>query len=107
MIGDLINKNILVGEEVQGSITAYIQDEPWDKALAAILEVKGLAQTTEPNSRLIRIHKKEILLAQEKYKRDRAKNLQEAIELEKQNMPTRSEMFRLFYSEPAIIKTIC
>ena len=104
MIGDLINKNILVGEEVQGSITAFIQDEPWDKALAAILEVKGLAQTTEPNSRLIRIHKKEILLAQEKYKRDRAKNLQEAIELEKQNMPTRSEMFRLFYSEPAIIK---
>lgn len=104
MIGDLINKNILVGEEVQGFVTAYIQEEPWDKALAAILEIKGLAQTIEPNSRLIRIHKKEILLAQEKYKRDRAKNLQEAIELEKQNMPTRSEMFRLFYSEPAIIK---
>ena len=104
MIGDLINKNILVGEEVEGTVTAFIKDEPWDKALAAILEVKGLAQTTEPNSSLIRIHKKEILLAQEKYKRDRAKNLQEAIELEKQNMPTRSEMFRLFYSEPSVIK---
>ena len=72
MIGDLINKNILVGEEVQGTITAFIKEEPWDKALAAILEVKGLAQTTEPNSRIVRIHKKEILLAQEKYKRDRA-----------------------------------
>jgi len=105
MIGDLINKNILVGEEVQGSVTVYIKDEPWDKALAAILEVKGLAQTIEPNSTLIRIHKKEVILQQEKYKRDRAKNLQEAIEFEKQNMPTRSEMFRLFYSEPSVIKT--
>ena len=104
MIGDLIDKNILVGEEVQGTITVYIKEEPWDKALAAILEVKGLAQTIEPNSGIIRIHKKELILQQEKYKRDRAKNFQETIELEKQNMPTRSEMFRLFYSEPATIK---
>ena len=104
MIGDLIDKNILVGEEVQGTITVYIKEEPWDKALAAILEVKGLAQTIEPNSGIIRIHKKELILQQEKYKRDRAKNFQETIELEKQNMPTRSEMFRLFYSVPATIK---
>ena len=104
MIGDLISKNILVGEEVQGSITVFIKEEPWDKALSAILEVKGLAQTIEPNSSLIRIHKKEVILQQEKYKRDRAKNLLEAIEFEKQNMPTRSEMFRLFYSEPSVIK---
>ena len=105
MIGDLINKNILVGEEVEGTITAYIKDEPWDKALEAILEVKGLAKIIEPNSRIIRIHKKEELLAQVKYKKDKAKNLQEAIDLEKQTMPTRSEIFRLFYSEPSIIKT--
>ena len=105
MFGDLINKNILVGEEVEGTITAYIQDEPWDKTLEAILEIKGLAKIIEPNSRIIRIHKKEELLAQVKYKKEKAQNLQDAIDLEKQTMPTRSELFRLFYSEPNIIKT--
>ena len=38
-VGDV---NILVGEEVAGSITAELSDVPWDKAFNAVLDMKNL-----------------------------------------------------------------
>ena len=41
------NRTIVVGREVTGTVTAEIKDQPWDVALAAILQAQGLAATEE------------------------------------------------------------
>jgi type IV pilus assembly protein PilQ len=40
-------RTIVVGKEVNGTITAEIKDQPWDVALQAILQAQGLAATEE------------------------------------------------------------
>lgn len=40
-------RTIVVGKDVQGTITAEIKDQPWDVALKALLEAQGLAAIEE------------------------------------------------------------
>jgi type IV pilus assembly protein PilQ len=47
------NRTIIVGKDVNGSITADVKDKPWDEALAAILSAQGLAASEEPNGIII------------------------------------------------------
>ena len=64
--------NILVGEEVAGSINAQLVDVPWDKAFNAILDLKNFAADFDVSSNLIRVHSPANLTAQESTKTARA-----------------------------------
>lgn len=43
LIGDFTDTNIVVSDEVQGSITLRLNNVPWDQALDIILQTKGLS----------------------------------------------------------------
>ncbi len=42
LISHVSNLNIVAGDDVQGTVTVRLEDVPWDQALAAILQSKGL-----------------------------------------------------------------
>ncbi len=42
-------RTIVVGKNVEGTVTADITDKPWDVALQAILQSQGLAATEDPS----------------------------------------------------------
>ena len=98
-------KNILVGDEVQGTVKARILNEDWDDVLEAILEMKNIALTLSPNTNIVRIHTKEVISAQEEYNRKRKAEVRQAMELTKSIEPVRSEIFKLFYSDPTTVKS--
>ncbi len=101
----ITGKNILVGDEVQGVVKARILNEDWDDVLEAILEIKNIALTLNPNTNIVRIHSKEVLSSQEEYNRKRKAEVRMAMELNKSIEPVRSEIFKLFYSNPATVKS--
>ena len=96
--------NILVGEEVAGSISAELVNVPWDKAFNAILDMKNYAADIDVSSNLIRVHAPATLTAQETYKSTRAAAVKKKVELEDSVEPIVSEIFRLYYISPAEAK---
>ena len=100
----ITGKNILVGDEVQGSVKARIVNENWDSVLEAILEIKNIALTLNPSTNIVRIHSKEVLTSQEEYKRKRKAEVRLSMELSKSIEPVRSEIFKLYYSSPSAVK---
>ena len=100
-VGDI---NILVGEEVAGSINAQLVDVPWDKAFNAILDLKNFAADFDVSSNLIRVHSPANLTAQESTKSARASAVKKKVELEDSVEPIISEIFRLYYITPAEAK---
>ena len=97
--------NILVGEEVSGSISAQLIDVPWDKAFNAILDLKNFAADFDVSSNLIRVHSPANLTAQESTKSARASAVKKKVELEDSVEPIISEIFRLYYISPAEAKS--
>jgi type IV pilus assembly protein PilQ len=61
---DFSRRTIVVGKDVQGTVTAEIKDQPWDVALQAILQAQGLA-ASEENSGIISIDSYANILAKE------------------------------------------
>ena len=98
-IGDI---NILVGEDVAGSITAELINVPWDKAFNALLDIKNYA--ADVNSNIIRVATPATLTSQESYKSARAQAVKKKVELEDSVEPVISEIFRLYYISPAEAK---
>jgi type IV pilus assembly protein PilQ len=45
--GGFSGRTIVVGKDVQGTVTAEIKDQPWDVALQAILQAQGLAASED------------------------------------------------------------
>ena len=96
--------NILVGEEVAGSITAELTNVPWDKAFNALLDMKNFAADIDVSSNIIRVHAPSTLTAQESYKSARAAAVKKKVELEDSVEPIVSEIFRLYYISPSDAK---
>jgi type IV pilus assembly protein PilQ len=48
-------RTIVVGKDVQGTITAEVKNQPWDVALRAILQGQGLAASEDPISGIITV----------------------------------------------------
>src|SRR5688572_14188675 len=57
-------RTIVIGKDVQGTVTAEIKDQPWDVALQAILQAQGLA-ASEENTGIISIDSYANILAKE------------------------------------------
>ena len=100
-VGDI---NVLVGDEVAGSISAELINVPWDKAFNALLDMKNFAADIDVSSNLIRVHTPSTLTAQETYKSTRAAAVKKKVELEDSVEPIVSEIFRLYYIAPAQAK---
>ena len=96
--------NILIGDEVAGSVTAQLLDIPWDKAFNALLDLKNYAADFDVQSNLIRVHSPSNLTQQESTKSARASAVRKKVELEDSVEPLISEIFRLYYISPAEAK---
>ena len=96
--------NILVGEDVAGSVTAELIDVPWDKAFNALLDMKNYAADIDVSSNIIRVATPATLTSQESYKSARAQAVKKKVELEDSVEPIISEIFRLYYISPAEAK---
>ena len=96
--------NILIGDEVAGSVTAQLINVPWDKAFNALLDLKNYAADFDVSSNLIRVHSPSNLTQQESTKSARAQAVKKKVELEDSVEPVVSEIFRLYYISPAEAK---
>jgi type IV pilus assembly protein PilQ len=105
LMGKVGEINVLVGDEVAGTISAELIDVPWDKAFQALLDMKNFASDIDVNSNLIRVHSPDTLTSQENYKSDRAQAVRRKVELEDSVEPIISEIFRLYYITPEQAKS--
>ena len=58
-------RTIVVGQNVSGTVTAEIRDQPWDVALQAILQANGLAAAEDPNTGIITVDSYQNILAKQ------------------------------------------
>ena len=101
LLGKVGKINILVGEEIAGTISAELINVPWDKAFQALLDMKNFAADIDASGNLIRIHTPSTLTTQDTYKSARADMIKKKVEAEDSTDPIISEIFRLFYITPA------
>ncbi|MBC8554367.1 MAG: type IV pilus secretin PilQ [Candidatus Brocadiales bacterium] len=104
MLSEITEMNVLVGDEVEGKVTAHLIDVPWDVALDSILKIEGLAKHVDSDANIIRIHKQDILVAQEEYDRRRIEDLKKSIAAQRSVEPLYTEVFSLYYTEAKIVK---
>ncbi len=104
LMGKIGNINVLVGDEVAGSITAEMIEVPWDKAFQALLDMKNYAADIDAQNNLIKILTPANLTKIEKYKVTRAKQSADKTILEAAAEPIISEIYRLYYITPAQAK---
>jgi type IV pilus assembly protein PilQ len=105
MFSEITGKNILVGDEVDGKVTAKLVNVPWDKALDSVLKTKKLAKHVDEKANIIRIHEQDVLVAQEEFDRKRITDLQKTIEAQRAIEPIYTEIFRLYYTKAADVKS--
>jgi len=103
MFSEATGKNILIGEEVSGLVSAKLDNVPWDKALDSILKIKKLAKYVDDEANIIRIHSQAVLVAQEKYDLEiiEAKEKTKAAQNASEQLYT--EIFKLYYTSAAKI----
>ena len=75
LMAEMGNINILVGDEVSGTVTAKIDNVAWDIAFQTILDMKTLVADINANDGIIRVHTPEKLTEQETAKSARAEVL--------------------------------
>ncbi len=105
LMAEMGNINILVGDEVSGTVTAKIDNVAWDTAFQTILDMKTLVADVNASDGIIRVHTPEKLTEQETAKSARAEVLKKKIELEESVEPILAEIFRLYYISPNQAKT--
>ena len=105
MFSEITGKNILIGDEVEGKVTAKLTSVPWDKALDSILKIKQLAKHVDEEANIIRIHKQDVLVAQEEFDVQRIEDLQKLRDAERSMEPIYTEIFRLYYTKASEVKS--
>jgi len=105
LMADIGEINILVGDEVSGTVNAKIDNVGWDIAFQTLLDMKTLVADVDVVNGIIRVHTPEKLTAQETAKSARAEVLKKKIELEESVEPIVAEIFRLYYISPSQAKT--
>jgi len=105
LMADIADINILVGDEVSGTVNAKIENVGWDVAFQTLLDMKTLVADVDVVNGIIRVHTPEKLTAQETAKSARAEVLKKKIALEESVEPILAEIFRLYYISPTQAKT--
>lgn len=96
--------NILVGDEVEGTVTIKISNVPWDKALDNILRLKGLSKSVDADAGIIRIQRPETMLARDEFERKRLEEVSKQLAARRIISTQFTEIFRLYYTKPAKVK---
>ena len=105
LMADIGDVNILVGDEVSGTVNAKIENVGWDVAFQTLLDMKTLVADINVADGIIRVHTPSKLTEQETAKSSRAEVLKKKIALEESVEPILAEIFRLYYISPAQAKT--
>jgi len=105
LMADIADINILVGDEVSGTVNAKIENVTWDIVFQTLLDMKTLVADVDAGNGIIRVHTPEKLTAQETAKSARAEASKNKIALEKSAEPILAEIFRLYYISPTQAKT--
>ena len=71
LFAGLVQRNILIGEEVNGNITIDFENIRWGSAVYALLDINNLIMIEDKDSGLLRVHSKEVYVQLEKDKIDR------------------------------------
>ena len=71
LFASLVQRNIIIGEEVSGNITIDFDNIKWGSAVYAILDINNLVMIVDNDSGLLRVHSKEVFVELEKSKIER------------------------------------
>ena len=96
-IADISGLNIITSESVTGNLTMNLKEVPWDQALNAMLQAKGLDM--RKNGTVLWIAPKEELLTKEKLELEQKAQI---ADLE----PLKSEIFQLNYQKAEAFRTV-
>lgn len=99
-MGELGDINVLIGEEVGGTVSIRLDNVAWDKAFQAVLDLKNFAGDFDTEARVIRVQSPEKLTQQYQFKSQMADTLSKRLALETSVEPVVTEMFKLFYITP-------
>ena len=105
LMADIGDVNILVGDEVSGTVNAKIENVGWDVAFFTLLDMKTLVADINPANGIIRVHTPSKLAEQETAKSSRAEVVKKKRELEEDEEPIITDIFRLHYIDPTQAKT--
>ncbi|WP_218110554.1 type IV pilus secretin PilQ [Ostreibacterium oceani] len=97
LIGDFTNTNIVVSDEVSGSITLRLNDVPWDQALDIILQTKGLGK--EENSGVIYVAPAATIAGNKRAAYD-------IVNVERELAPTQSQLIQIQYARAENLEKI-
>lgn len=103
MFSEITGRNILLGDEVDGLVSAKLVNVPWDKALDSILQIKKLAKYVDEKANIIRIHSQEVLLAQEEFDLKRLSDQKKIRDAERSAESLYTEIFKLYYTEASTV----
>ena len=70
LFASLVQRNIIIGNEVTGEVTIDFENIKWGSAVYAILDINGLVMTVDEDSGLLRVHTQEKFAELEKSKVD-------------------------------------
>ncbi len=99
-LGELGEINILVGEEVSGTVSIKLDNVAWDKVFQSVLDLKNFAGDFDTEAGVIRVLSPEKLTQQYQFKSQMADTLSKRLSLETAVEPVVTEMFKLFYITP-------
>jgi type IV pilus assembly protein PilQ len=105
MMAEIVKKNILIGDEVSGFVSMQLIDVPWNKALDALLKIKGLAMHVDHEANIIRVHKGETLISQEEFERDRIERMKQNLSIKKGVEPLETEIIRIHYADLQTVRS--
>ena len=66
LFAGLAQRNIIIGNEVNGEITIDFENIKWGSAVYALLDINSLIMTVDEDSGLLRVHTKEFFAELEK-----------------------------------------
>ena len=105
MLAEVVNKNILLGDEVSGFVSIQLIDVPWNKALDALLKIKGLAMHVDHEANIIRVHKGQTLISQEEFERDRIERMKQNLSIKRGVEPLYTEIIRIHYADLQTVRS--
>ena len=115
LFASLVNRNIIIGDEVSGNITIDFENIKWGSAVYAILDINSLIMTVDKDSGLLRVHTKEFFAQLEKSKIDstiETNNNLASLEIGgsvdsngENDEPVVTEVFKVFYQNSTDLVT--
>jgi type IV pilus assembly protein PilQ len=104
MLSEITGVNFLVSDEVKSQTTAKVQGVEWTRALESVLKMKSLAKSVDMEANIVRIHDHNTVMQIEDFERKRKENMQRAMLLKQASEPMRTEIFKLYYTDPKEVK---